>query len=181
MQGDWQRSIADLTEALAIEDGLDTPTRIRLLRDRGFAYRQIRDLDLGLADYTFLVRLGDQSATQIQDHLRDSLKFDPRSKPIPFFLFTKAGDLDKNRREVIPTPVIRSIAPLTTFMNLRFWWEDITEVELRYTNAEDAVLAREVVSALRSRGVSVGDPVLIADNVARLRRIEYWFPRPPGF
>jgi hypothetical protein len=172
---DWERSIADLTSALAIDAGLGDVERTALLKDRAFAYLQVRDLELALADYGKLVKF-DPGSQGIRDALTAILT--PRDKsPVPYFVFTEVGTEGQNNPRLLPPAVKRLVPQFATFLNLTFWWYRIPSPQLRYTEPQDAALTAKVADALRAAYFSVEGPVLLSKAVKRRRRIELWFPR----
>jgi len=174
--GDWEKSIADLTSALSIDEAVGQTERPTLLQDRAEAYFRLKDLESALADYQALAALRPTASTETRDYLAATLR-SRGTYTTAIFLFTEAGPLDRNNPSVIPRPVQR-LGKYTDFLNLRFWWYPVTSAELRYTNRDDAMLAGQAVEALRSAGFVVGPPILLNSLVPRSRRIELWFPRP---
>ena len=181
--GQWSESIADLTSALVFlpdsqtkMDPKSSTLREILLRDRAYAYCQVRDVELALADYDSLAA---DAPGALDRKSRDSLQAVVALKTdVPFFAITTVGRIDQNDTRVIPRAIQQLQPKVIDFINLRFWWYPITAPELRYTVPADKELAQRVVDVLRSNQFQVNGPIAFHDKTPRTRRIELWFPRP---
>jgi hypothetical protein len=169
LQGNWEKSIADLTTALGMEAG-GSQGMLSLLKQRAFAYVQVRDPELALKDYDAALNIlpGDAEAKLGQFSLGLVLR-EPVAKP-PFRVIVGQA-IDSS--EKLPLAVLLLQPKFTKFLTLGWWWNPIPASELRYTDSEDAVLAGDIVATLRSRGVQVNGPILMG-GTGRSRHFELW-------
>jgi len=156
--GRLSESIADLTAALAI-----APDDRTMLADRAFAEMYIRETDLALDDYA---RLGSPA-----DALKRVSDLITPTQSSYLFVYVPAAAV--NGPTALPDEMAR-LSGKWPNINLRFWWYPITANQVRYTNPSDEAEAKNLVSALREQGLTVGDSIELSNLTKRTRRIEVW-------
>jgi tetratricopeptide (TPR) repeat protein len=164
---DWEKSIPDLTAALASETAL--PDKIRLLNDRSYAHVQMREPDAALADSMAVLELdnGNSIAAPNRDWL--TTLSTPKVPGMPhFFIFT----LSKSIPDGIPQAV-RKLWPKTVDnINYEGWEDPIPENELRYNDPHYKQIAQDIHDVLARGGLVVKGPIFTRSSVSS--SIELW-------